>query len=91
MKFKSSVIYLFYLASINSPLFCNDDRCLDDALYSQRSLNSRASSNSTSGVVSDKLGSEADKGDFNDFVIWKKLSAISCNNCTNSTHCSRIC
>uniref|UniRef100_A0AAF5PTC4 FERM domain-containing protein n=1 Tax=Wuchereria bancrofti TaxID=6293 RepID=A0AAF5PTC4_WUCBA len=47
--------------SINSPLFCSDDRCLDDALYSRRSLNSRASSNSTSGVVSDKLGSEADK------------------------------
>uniref|UniRef100_A0A0R3RR49 FERM domain-containing protein n=1 Tax=Elaeophora elaphi TaxID=1147741 RepID=A0A0R3RR49_9BILA len=47
--------------SMNSPLFCSDDRCLDDALYSRRSLNSRASSNSTSGVVSDKLGSEADK------------------------------
>ncbi|KAK6108619.1 FERM C-terminal PH-like domain family protein [Brugia pahangi] len=47
--------------SINSPLFCSDDRCLDDALYSRRSINSRASSNSTSGVVSDKLGSEADK------------------------------
>ncbi|MCP9264650.1 FERM central domain protein [Dirofilaria immitis] len=37
------------------------DRYLDDAFYSRRSLNSRASSNSTSGVVSDKLGSEADK------------------------------
>ncbi|OZC07932.1 hypothetical protein X798_05039 [Onchocerca flexuosa] len=47
--------------SMNSPLFCNHDRCIDDALYSRRSLNSRASSNSTSGVVSDKLGSEADK------------------------------
>ncbi|VDM97232.1 unnamed protein product, partial [Onchocerca ochengi] len=49
------------LTSMNSPLFCNHDRCIDDALYSRRSLNSRASSNSTSGVVSDKLGSEADK------------------------------
>ncbi|CAG9536080.1 unnamed protein product [Cercopithifilaria johnstoni] len=50
-----------HTTSMNSPLFCTDDRCLDDALYSRRSLNSRASSNSTSGVVSDKLGSEADK------------------------------
>ncbi|EJD75820.1 CBR-FRM-7 protein [Loa loa] len=47
--------------SMNSPLFCNDDRCLDDAVYSRRSFNSHASSNSTSGVVSDKPGSEADK------------------------------
>ncbi|KAM3716946.1 FERM domain-containing protein [Dirofilaria immitis] len=47
--------------SMNSPLFCSHDRYLDDAFYSRRSLNSRASSNSTSGVVSDKLGSEADK------------------------------
>uniref|UniRef100_A0A915PQJ6 FERM domain-containing protein n=1 Tax=Setaria digitata TaxID=48799 RepID=A0A915PQJ6_9BILA len=46
---------------MNSPLFCNDDRCLDDVLYSRHSLNSRASSNSTSGVVSDKLESDADK------------------------------
>ncbi|VDM96846.1 unnamed protein product [Thelazia callipaeda] len=46
-----------HFTSINSPLFCNDD----DPLCSRRSLNSRASSNSTSGVVSDKPGSEADK------------------------------
>lgn len=63
-----STSYSFCLACMSSSLFCSDDRCLDDALYSRHSLNSRASSNSTSGVVSDKMGSEADKGHFNNFL-----------------------
>uniref|UniRef100_A0A915C9K4 FERM domain-containing protein n=1 Tax=Parascaris univalens TaxID=6257 RepID=A0A915C9K4_PARUN len=50
-----------YVSEVTSSFSCGDERSVDGPLCSRRSLVSHTSSNSTSGVVSDKPSSEPDK------------------------------
>ncbi|VDM43071.1 unnamed protein product [Toxocara canis] len=50
-----------YPSDIASSFSCGDERSVDEPICSRRSLVSHTSSNSTSGVVSDKPSSEPDK------------------------------
>uniref|UniRef100_A0A0M3K4V0 Protein expanded (inferred by orthology to a D. melanogaster protein) n=1 Tax=Anisakis simplex TaxID=6269 RepID=A0A0M3K4V0_ANISI len=50
-----------YRPDVTSPFSCGDERSVDGPICSRRSLLSHTSSNSTSGVVSDKPYSDADK------------------------------